>query len=565
MNVTCKICGLETNTNGMATHLKYTHKMQVNEYVSKYEEYRPKYKTINSKLEENEDKFKCKICNEPLYSEKTLSYHIRQKHNIKKNEYILKYIFNNKQPTCECGCGTEISIINQHPYRRKYINGHHPNGMTNKSHSTSSKLEMRKKAIDRFGSNDKINTAGEIKFSKILDRLSIKYEKQYPTDFGVVDFYLSDYDMLVEIDGVYWHPDKIENLNFQLISSVCNEINKKDLRNLYRIYDNTLDKINSIDDIKKYSRKLEYVIGYQTKILSKEYLLQKENKANYIWLIKKFFRNFDFIYPTTNEILLDIITKIPTKIFKPENKVFSNNKSNLGSKYLKANFKSYWHSSFKNKKTPVEAFYDDKILSDILKYRMGINKSNETFDISFHQIIRGLGANRYTVSFFKPVLAASIYKYFLGDNENPTVIDPCAGFGARMLGFKSIYPNGTYIGIEPNKDTYNELKTLAKNFNGIELYNIKQEDYNGTLDCDLTFTSIPYFDTEIYSNHINYGNEDNWNNTFLKPLFRFKNKLINFPNNLRKYFPNGEEYFLRNQTSHFNKNNNQKDEYILKF
>jgi hypothetical protein len=141
----------------------------------------------------------------------------------------------------------------------------------------------------------------------------------------------------------------------------------------------------------------------------------------------------------------------------------------------------------------------------IIKYRIGINDSGEVFDFTYHQLIKGLSAARYTISFFKPVLAAAIYKEFIGDNNTPVVIDPCAGFGGRLLGFKSIYPNGKYIGIEPNKETYDELVKLSENFSNIELHNCEIEDYTGSKNCDLTFTSIPYFDLEDYSNDIYYS------------------------------------------------------------
>jgi hypothetical protein len=147
----------------------------------------------------------------------------------------------------------------------------------------------------------------------------------------------------------------------------------------------------------------------------------------------------------------------------------------------------------------------------VIKYRIGINSSNEIFDFSIKELINGLSARRHTVSFFKPLLAASIYKFKLGNMENPIVIDPCAGFGGRLLAFKALYPNGTYIGIEPNIETFNELSELKNMFiegginaDTIKLYNCTLEEYSGTKQADLTFTSIPYYDLEIYSNSVEY-------------------------------------------------------------
>jgi len=135
---------------------------------------------------------------------------------------------------------------------------------------------------------------------------------------------------------------------------------------------------------------------------------------------------------------------------------------------------------------------------NIIKYRIGINKNNETFDFSLKNLVYGLSVNRYTVSFFKPLLAAAVYKYFLKDHKKPIVLDLCAGFGGRLLGFKSIYPNGTYIGLEPNKKRFDELEVLASNFNNVKIYNIKAEDFKICNNYNLVFTSIPYYDLENY-------------------------------------------------------------------
>jgi 16S rRNA G966 N2-methylase RsmD len=82
------------------------------------------------------------------------------------------------------------------------------------------------------------------------------------------------------------------------------------------------------------------------------------------------------------------------------------------------------------------------------------------------------------------------------------VLDPCAGWGGRMLGAVSY--GARYIAFEPNTTTYSNLVSMA-NFLGIQnkvtlicddARNMNQ--YN-LPKVDLVLTSPPYFDLEIYT------------------------------------------------------------------
>lgn len=251
-----------------------------------------------------------------------------------------------------------------------------------------------------------------------------------------------------------------------------------------------------------------------------------------------------------------------------------------GHNYLKHTFHSYWKSKFKGNLSPENAWLDDKIMKDVIEYRIGCNDSEEVYDFSLHQLVRGLSARRVSVSFFKPILAASIYKKYIGDKTNPIVLDPCCGFGGRLLGFKSVYPNGTYIGCEPNIETYNELIQLVKNANwkNVIIHNIKFENFHWipiqevegyciNNNFDLIFTSIPYFDVEIYSNNTEYKSFDEWKNVFIKSIELYKNKncYINTTEELSKLLDwnNIDSYIISNR-SHFDNKQGDKKEVIVK-
>lgn len=112
------------------------------------------------------------------------------------------------------------------------------------------------------------------------------------------------------------------------------------------------------------------------------------------------------------------------------------------------------------------------------------------------------------------------------------VLDPCAGWGGRMLGVVSTGAN--YIAFEPNTETFSELNKLAV-FLGIQDKvkiicddALKMQDYNLPM-VDMVLTSPPYFDVEIYTNEKtqsinNTPTYESWVQNFLDPLIDLSNK-----------------------------------------
>lgn len=463
-------------------------------------------------------------------------------------------------------------------------------------HKKSKQTKLKKYGDKNYNNIDKVAETKLNKYGYYTEFIDTEFRKKYNGKNSKIEKFIADklnaehkfiykgkeFDIklnnnIIEIDGDFWHPNKIENLTLIQLNNILNDVSKKKIieesnYDLIRIHTSKLPKEITLNNLKNNSYDPDYNVNYYQVIMSKDYFkdyIEKRGKnklEKYIPLLLKFVRTFqqDFPYPPEKENLNDIITKIRNYDLANvmQNNIFRNNCSIVGVNYLKSHHKSYWKSNYKGNKSPEEAWNDDKIMKSIIKYRIGVNNSNEIFDFTIHQLISGLSAMRHTISFFKPILAASIYKHFLGDINEPTVIDPCAGFGGRMLGFKSIYPNGKYIGIEPNKETYIELKELSKNFTNIELYNCKLEDYAGIKKCDLTFTSIPYFDVETYSNNTKYNSFNDWKNIFINALQTFENKKICMSEDILNKLSFNYEYKILNNTSHFNKVNKSKYEVI---
>jgi hypothetical protein len=291
----------------------------------------------------------------------------------------------------------------------------------------------------------------------------------------------------------------------------------------------------------------------------------------YLPLFLKFIRTFvkEFPYPQSNESIQDIMDNIKNfdygRFHDKELNVFNNNTSTVGVTYLKSIFKSFWGSSFKGNETPIEIWDNDNKMIKIIAYRIGLNNSGEIYDFSLRNLLKGMSAIRGTVSFFKPLVAAGIYKHYIGEKDNPVVFDPCCGFGGRLLGFKSVYPNGTYIGCEPNIKTYNELLLLSEGFTNIKVYNCKLEDLNHKIEYDFGFTSIPYFDLEDYKNGVEYKSFDEWREKFITPLLSYENMVINMSNELCELLELNTyiDGYLSNSKTHFRKSD-KKSEVLIK-
>jgi tRNA1(Val) A37 N6-methylase TrmN6 len=123
---------------------------------------------------------------------------------------------------------------------------------------------------------------------------------------------------------------------------------------------------------------------------------------------------------------------------------------------------------------------------------------------------------------FRPHLAKTIVSSYPGE----TVLDPCAGWGGRMLG--TVAAGKKYIAFEPNLETYNKLIELAEFLdikNQIEIYNVGSEHMNSylTKKVDIILTSPPYFNLEIYSDgkaqsENQYSSYESWRDGWMETV-----------------------------------------------
>lgn len=142
-------------------------------------------------------------------------------------------------------------------------------------------------------------------------------------------------------------------------------------------------------------------------------------------------------------------------------------------------------------------------------------------------IQRGYNGVTY-VNEFPPHVARQIIQKYADTSKYTYVLDPCGGWGGRMIGCASI-PNTRYICCEPATDTLNGLYRLGLWLSTLQpsfCFNLKcipYEEFTTNERFDIALTSPPYYDTEKYcdeeTNSFNrYKTFEDWVEGFYKPL-----------------------------------------------
>jgi len=181
-----------------------------------------------------------------------------------------------------------------------------------------------------------------------------------------------------------------------------------------------------------------------------------------------------------------------------------------------------------NKGESFKDYWNKKDLQKVLKWN---RSSHSTPYLS--ELKRGVyfcnGLTKNTM--YRPHLAKMICDFY-----NPKrVLDPCSGWGGRLLGTTS--SGIEYVGFETNNETYKNLLSLVS-FLGLEnlvtLYNVGSETMEFNNEFDLVITSPPYFDLEIYSNSYSqsenmFSSYEDWLNKWLKLII--EKSLIALRNN----------------------------------
>jgi hypothetical protein len=134
------------------------------------------------------------------------------------------------------------------------------------------------------------------------------------------------------------------------------------------------------------------------------------------------------------------------------------------------------------------------------------------------------------ITFFKPSIAKHIYERF----NATSVLDPCAGWGGRMLGAMAL--GIKYQGYDTNKDLaecYDAMDSVTIGDGGstwgVCIKSCLDADFSKDEEYDCVLTSPPYYDLEIYPHQAELGTEDEWYRHFLMPMIARSYKFMKKP------------------------------------
>lgn len=204
-----------------------------------------------------------------------------------------------------------------------------------------------------------------------------------------------------------------------------------------------------------------------------------------------------------------------------------------------------------NDMSPAEALQSDECLNKILSYIMtkpkffGLKEESyyDNHEEYVHAVTNAVKTyfrnsqvsvvNATKVANFSPIAAKKIYEKYC-PNFYATILDYSCGWGARMLGCLTSPYEYKYIGIEPNSKLNERLLKFSEwvcsslhRENNTKLYLEGSEVFHEELvnTVDLSFSSPPYFNLEIYCNEESQSANENtsfkaWVNNYMIPTIQ---------------------------------------------
>lgn len=553
----CRLCDHKTSdlinrTGAMTKHIA-SHNVSIETYVKLFPEDEYLFQTTITKaiekvefLKDSDNFLECAICNEKL--KKITNTHTK-KHGLSLSEYRKSF------------CNNTLSKNSRDILR------------------VEAEKNFSKAIRSRKGTNI------ELMLMAKMDELGVKYEKQYKKGSFFYDFYLPVDDLLIEVDGLYWHGHDRESCwNKTIFNNIINDF-RKTQPNLIRLVEEkslnseSMIKITSQDEFYEYlknnhlnilNHKLFNLIEGEI-IFSKEYCIKDHDNLNDEKLIK----NIAFLWKT---------------FYSPgQSSKFLDTKSRKGDSKLKSIlFNEFNRAKKLDQKDLFELFENEELLKKVIKYRLGLNESKEFFKFNIKNLYRGIEVRTmYNVGILPSKQSREIYENYNDLSSKKTIFDPFSGWGSRMIGANNL--NLKYIGVDINLDVVKKYSDIIQEFN-LDESKIDVRHHDSTIQIselvnsiDFIFTSPPFFNDEVYSkDHKLFASMDEFKKELLIPVFKnchsyLKDKCKMVIDMKEAYCQDtieaavesgfelckSESYSVRK--THFSKNKDPKKQFLLEF
>lgn len=362
----------------------------------------------------------------------------------------------------------------------------------------------------------------ERKMHEFLTNRNINFVYNYSINGKNFDFAIfdnnSELQMLIEIDGEYWH-------------GLTSDSDGKHVRG-----ETDYERFSKVPD------KVKFVVCDSSNIEECFKEILKIYNTDYEEWINNIFNNLpkEFPYPEYSNTRL-------INDFKHLNEYEYRKNSYVGISIVKQFHHSIYTAHTNKNKSPIECWQDKELLKKCVKNRI-IYKSN----LSSHSIAEGFNVCGIakTVSVFNPIFAKYIIqKYATEYNE---VFDPFSGFSGRMLG--TCVCNKKYIGQDINETHVNESNEIIRKFN-LNATVIQKDIFNSTGSYECLFTCSPYNLKEVWNADETDKSCDEWIDECLnrfkckKYIFvvdkteKYKDNIVEEIRN-KSHFSNSKEYII---------------------
>lgn len=175
------------------------------------------------------------------------------------------------------------------------------------------------------------------------------------------------------------------------------------------------------------------------------------------------------------------------------------------------------------KLSPLELFNSDEDLKRAIRKALCLyGKVNDRLinDICRNEDAAGRVGN------FPPRVGKAILAELWPGARDLSVLDPCSGFGGRMLACAASGQVGKYVGIDLSEKTYAGLIAMRDFLDSVKcpmLSDIRHGDCVSEMDAvndvfDLVLTSPPFLDVEEYVGVTSPHDHEEWVHSFVDPL-----------------------------------------------